>query len=277
MRSLVDTNIWVYAHDARDAQKRERARAVLGADPGGLWTSPQVMGELYVTLTRMVASPMGAADARAVVAGLARLNVIPLEAAQVLQAADIAARYQLSYWDSLLIAAAQAARCDRLLTEDLQAGAVIAGVQIENPFAPSQRRLAETRPAYEATSAAWDDAGLAEELARYEQACRDTGMRPNAIHSYWDYARRFLAWRTGDYRPRGAGDAGRPVPLGRVTAEALEAQAAQYARVIEGAGREAGTVGTYHRHAMFFVRWLRGDFRPGGRLGTGEPRDGTDP
>ncbi len=28
-------------------------------------------------------------------------------------------------------------------------------------------------------------------------------MRPNAIHSYWDYARRFLDWRTGEYRPRG--------------------------------------------------------------------------
>lgn len=51
-------------------------------------------------------------------------------------------------------------------------------------------------------------------------------MRPNALHSYWDYARRFLAWRTGDYRPRGASGEGRPVPSTAVTADELANQAA---------------------------------------------------
>jgi hypothetical protein len=46
----------------------------------------------------------------------------------------------------------------------------------------------------------------------------------------------------------------------------LERQAASYARAIEAAGRERATVDTYRRHAMFFIRWLRGDFEPGGRL-----------
>jgi len=91
-------------------------------------------------------------------------------------------------------------------------------------------------------------------------------MRPNAIHSYWDYARRFLAWRTGEYGPRGITRSGRPVSAGPVTVEQLTSQAGDYARAIEGAGRAPSTVDTYHRHAMFFIRWLQGDFAPGGRL-----------
>jgi hypothetical protein len=91
-------------------------------------------------------------------------------------------------------------------------------------------------------------------------------MRPNAIHSYWDYARRFLAWRVGEYRPRGTTATGRPVSSEPVTGAHLEAQAAAYARAIEAAGRERPTVDTYYRHAMFFIRWLRGEFEPGARL-----------
>jgi len=77
---------------------------------------------------------------------------------------------------------------------------------------------------------------------------------------------RFLAWRTGDYRPRGAAPHGRPVPPGPATADELGRQAAAYAADIERAGRRPATIDTYHRHAMFFVRWLQGEFRPGNRL-----------
>ena len=114
--------------------------------------------------------------------------------------------------------------------------------------------------------AAWDDAELLAELDRYEQACRDARMRPNAVHSYWDYARRFLDWRTGEYRPRGVAGQGRPVPEGRVGVDQLAGQAETYTQAVEAAGRAQATIDTYHRHAMFFVRWLRGEFEPGKRL-----------
>jgi hypothetical protein len=91
-------------------------------------------------------------------------------------------------------------------------------------------------------------------------------MRPNAVHSYWDYARRFLDWRAGIYRPRGARGEGRPVPDEPVSADELERQAAAYAAAIDSAGRRHSTVDTYARHALFFVRWLRDEFHPGGRL-----------
>ena len=58
----------------------------------------------------------------------------------------------------------------------------------------------------------------------------------------------------------------RPVPLGPVTVDLLTTQAGAYAAVIAAAGRQAPTIDTYHRHAMFFIRWLYGDFSPGARL-----------
>jgi hypothetical protein len=56
------------------------------------------------------------------------------------------------------------------------------------------------------------------------------------------------------------------VPRTPVTADELAAQADAYARAVEAAGRSQQSIDTYHRHAMFFVRWLKGEFKPGGRL-----------
>ncbi len=112
----------------------------------------------------------------------------------------------------------------------------------------------------------WDDDDLQSALERYELACRHAAMREKAWRSYVDYARQFLAWRTGDYRPRGVRAGDRPVPRSGVSTDELRHQAAQYANQVQAAGREQPTVDTYFRHAMFFIRWLEGDFRPGARL-----------
>jgi hypothetical protein len=141
-------------------------------------------------------------------------------------------------------------------------------MQVENPFL-DRPRLSEAPASYARSAGPWDDDDLQAALAAYEQACRDAGMRANAIHSYWDYARRFLAWRTGDYRPRGVTGDQRPVPAEPAPAALLAVQAQAYADAIELAGREQPTVETYRRHAMFFIRWLEGDFEPGGRLQGG--------
>jgi predicted nucleic acid-binding protein len=263
VRTFVDTNIWVYANDSRSTPKRERAREVLTADPSALWTSAQVMGELYVTLTRKLTPAMDRAAARTVVEQLTRLNVTPLDAGQVIGALEITRDGQVSYWDALLVATARASGCERLLTEDLAAGSVIAGVRIENPFSGSPHRLAEPAEAYGQRRTTWDDRALRTELDRYEADARATGMTPSAVHSYWDYARRFLDWREGSY-PRHA--ATRPVPSREVRVEDLRADVDAYATWLRGAGLSPAAIDTYLRHAGFFVRWLAGDFQPGGRL-----------
>lgn len=266
-RVFVDTNIWVYAVDAAEPAKQARARAVLDpATAQRLVTSAQVLGEFYVTVTRKFERAIAHDIADRMVERMARLPVVPIDADRVRAAMDGVRTWGISYWDALIVASARAAGCTRLLTEDLADGETYGGVQIENPFV-DRPRLSEVPAPYAATPGPWDDRALADALAAYERACQDAGMRPNAIHSYRDYARRFLAWRTDEYRPRGAtSTAGRPVPAGPVTAEQLTTQAATYARVIAAAGREPTTIDTYHRHAMFFIRWLRGDFSPGGRL-----------
>lgn len=123
-----------------------------------------------------------------------------------------------------------------------------------------QRKVSESLPR------TWDDEALRAALLEYEAACREAQMRRNAWRSYVDYARRFLAWREGDYRPRGTRYGDRPVPRTATTASDLRDQARQYADEVQAAGREQPTVDTYFRHAMFFIRWLEGDFQPGARL-----------
>jgi predicted nucleic acid-binding protein len=266
--AFVDTNVWVSAVDGDEPAKQAIARRLL--DPStadALVTSAQVLGEFYVTVTRKLARPVDPADAQRMVGRMRQIHVMAIDGDTANAAIAASQRWQLSYWDALIVASAKAAGCDRLLTEDLADGAEYDGVRIVDPFQESHR-VSEDREEYEVSSrTSWDDTALAIELARYEDACRAAGMRPNAIHSYWDYARRFLAWRTGEYRPRGVVAAGRPVPTGTVSAPDLERQAGAYAQAIEQAGRERPTIDTYHRHAMFFVRWLRGDFQPGARLG----------
>jgi len=270
-RVFVDSNIWVYAVDADEPAKQARARAVLDPPTADtLVTSAQVLGEFYVTVTRKLARPVADEVAARMVDRMAQLPVVSIDADGVQAAIAGSRSWRLSYWDSLIVVAAQSAGCSRLLTEDLADGSTYGGVRVENPFV-EKRRVSATQQAYGGPGGPWDDADLLAQLNRYEEVCRAAGMRQNAIHSYWDYARRFLAWRVGDYQPRGATASGRPVPSRSVTTADLERQAASYTQAIEAAGREPSTVDTYHRHAMFFIRWLRGDFEPGRRLRLRRP------
>lgn len=266
-RVFADTNVWVYLVDSDEPVKQGRAREVLTPRPGVRQvTSAQVMSEFYVSATRKLARPVAVDRAARIVERMARLDVVAIDAGRVRAAIEGARIWGISYWDALIVVAAQAGGCTRLLTEDLADGTTYGRVRVENPFGP--RRVTREAPApYDPDGDAWTDETLRLALGRYEAACRQAGMRPNAVHAYWDYARRFLDWRYGNYRPRGTGSVGRPVPTGAVTATELAAQARTYAQVIEYAGRERSTVETYHRHAMFFVRWLTGDFKPGARLG----------
>lgn len=264
MRTFVDTNVWVYALDRGDPAKQAAALDLVRRDPATVVVSPQVMGELYATLARFGARPASADDAARAVDALRRFTVVPLEPDHVMAALELLRQHSLSYWDALIVASARAGGCERLFTEDLADGAVIAGVHIVNPFLDPGRRLAESRASHGAAQArTWDEQDLRDELERYRETCSAAGMRPSAVHSYWDYARRFLDWREGIY-PRTP--APRPVPVRTLRVGDLRADAAAYERWLDGAGLSRAAVDTYVRHAGFFVRWLAGEFEPGARL-----------
>ena len=133
-RVFVDTNVIVYADDLDAGAKRERAQEVLHqlyVDGNGV-VSTQVLQEFFVAATRK----LGVAPeiARRKVDLLARLDVVTIEPSLILDAIDLHRLHPLSFWDALIVQAAAASGCRRLLTEDLQSGRSIAGVQIENPF-----------------------------------------------------------------------------------------------------------------------------------------------
>lgn len=136
-RVFLDSNVVVYSVDESPAEKTKHDRAVelLSRQPENLVVSTQVLQEFYVVTTRKLKRPLGEERAARAVRGLAKLQVVSVDASLVLDAIDTSRSAQLSLWDALIIEAASRAGCDRVLSEDLNAGQLIRGVEIENPFA----------------------------------------------------------------------------------------------------------------------------------------------
>ena len=133
-RAFLDTNVLVYAFDAGEPAKRERAQAVIAERSESLVLSAQVLGEFYVVVTRKLEMPLTSEDAAAAVRLWSRFGTVALDAALVNEAVRTSRTAEISYWDGLIVAAARSAACERILTEDLSDGATITGVRIENPF-----------------------------------------------------------------------------------------------------------------------------------------------
>lgn len=133
---FLDTNVVVYAHDSANPEKQARARELLlsGIASGSTCVSAQVLGELFVVLTRKIASPMSTAEAMSVVRAIGRLEVIEIGRLAVELALHLVARTAMAYWDALIVAAARLGGCSILLSEDLQSGQVFDGVTVRNPF-----------------------------------------------------------------------------------------------------------------------------------------------
>jgi len=128
--AFADTNIVIYAEGA-DVRKAQRAMAIL--EPGPVISS-QVVTETINILTRKYGFAL--AEAHDVASSLLDLcEVVPVGAQTVREAMRLAARYQLSHWDSVIVAAAHLAGCETLYSEDFQHGQVIEGrLAIVNPF-----------------------------------------------------------------------------------------------------------------------------------------------
>ena len=135
MADFVDTNVLVYAFDNDEPVKQARAREVLRERPDAV-ISTQVMLEWHSVVTRKFEPPLTAEAARAGVAALSGLEVVPADAELVVRAAETAVAHRMSIWDAMIIESASLAGCARLLTEDLSDGTTIRGVTVHNPFAP---------------------------------------------------------------------------------------------------------------------------------------------
>jgi|CXWL01.1.fsa_nt_gi predicted nucleic acid-binding protein len=134
-RSFVDTNVLAYIYERFDVRKREIAAALvtdLLADES-LAISTQVLTELCAVLLKP-AFGMSTESVARVLRTFEGIELVQSDSALLLRGLDARARYQVSIWDGLIIAAAERARCHEILTEDLSHGQTYFGVVARNPF-----------------------------------------------------------------------------------------------------------------------------------------------
>jgi len=131
-----DTNILIYAYDLDAPAKRERAMRVLHdawENENGM-LSTQVMQEFYVNVTRKIQRPIPPTKARRILETYATWHVEVNGPHTIFMASEIEERHRLSFWDSMIVAAAINGRAVKILTEDLNHGQVIDGIEISDPF-----------------------------------------------------------------------------------------------------------------------------------------------
>jgi len=140
---FVDTNVLLYAIDTRDRARQQQAAEWMST----LWrtrsgrTGVQVLNEFFVNATRHLRPGLPADEAWQQVLALMSWVPQPVDVQTLTGGRELQARYRLSWWDSLIVAAARQQGCSLLLTEDLQPRAVYAGVTVCDPFADDAREL----------------------------------------------------------------------------------------------------------------------------------------
>jgi len=136
-RFFLDTNIFVYCFNGDAAGKRNRAlqlvREAVSTRRGIV--SYQVVQEFFNVALRRFVQPISHAEAEQYLGTVFRpLLAVHSSLALYQQALTISQRYQFSWFDALIVTAAQIAECRVLYTEDLQHGQELEGVRVENPF-----------------------------------------------------------------------------------------------------------------------------------------------
>ncbi len=135
-RTFVDTNILIYAHDVDAQAKHEIAKGILGE----LWgqrtgvLSLQVLQEFYVNVTQKIKAPLNQNAAREVIRTYTPWVRSWITPATVVRASEIGEIWKVSFWDAMILAAAEQNEAAQLFSEDLNHGEVIAGVRVVNPF-----------------------------------------------------------------------------------------------------------------------------------------------
>ena len=133
-RFFVDTNVVIYSVDPADKRKQRAARFWMDA----LWAetrgsiSWQVLHEFYVNAVRKLGTP--AESARSLVQALATWRPVDTTLGLAERAWHWTDEASVSYWDALIISAAERAGCSRLLSEDFQEGRRFGSVTVVNPF-----------------------------------------------------------------------------------------------------------------------------------------------
>ncbi|MGH9512069.1 MAG: PIN domain-containing protein [Terriglobales bacterium] len=133
---FIDTNILIYAHDPNSGIKHSRARQLVQQmwNSGQGVLSTQVLQELCVNLRRKVASPLPADELRWLIQDYLNWEVVVNTPEAIIQALEIEARYKISFWDALILQAAESSNAAVLYSEDLSDGRRYGPVLVVNPL-----------------------------------------------------------------------------------------------------------------------------------------------
>ena len=137
-RFFLDTNLFVYTFDGTAPAKAKKSAQLIrrAADTGEGIISYQVVQEFFNVAFRRFAQPMSVAEAEQYLITVLRpLLAVHSSPAIYFAALRIAEKHRISWYDSLIVAAALEGQCERLYSEDFQDGRKIEGLRIENPFA----------------------------------------------------------------------------------------------------------------------------------------------
>jgi predicted nucleic acid-binding protein len=135
-KCFVDTNILVYAHDRSAGLKHERAMEIVER----LWMSgegvlsTQVLQEFCFHLRRKIARPLPVEEVRHVLEDYMSWEIVVNDAASVIHALDVEARYKISFWDALVLQAAESSGAAILYSEDFATGQHYGDIEIVNPL-----------------------------------------------------------------------------------------------------------------------------------------------
>ncbi|EFK07738.1 toxin-antitoxin system, toxin component, PIN family [delta proteobacterium NaphS2] len=131
---FVDTNILIYSLDQFDPVKQKKSRELLETLTENFQgvISTQVLQEFYVTaVNKLGADPLLIKD---ILYAYEWFEIVIITPDRIKEAIDCSIINRLSFWDALIVVAAESANCERLWSEDLNDGQVIRGVRIENPL-----------------------------------------------------------------------------------------------------------------------------------------------
>jgi predicted nucleic acid-binding protein len=131
---FIDTNILIYSLDSRDKKKQNRAREVLQRiiDKHKPVISTQVINEFYVVATKKLNADQ--IIVKNIIHNFRNMEIVHTDLQLIEEAIDISVISQLSYWDSLIIAAAEKSNCEFVFSEDLNSGQNYRGVLLLNPL-----------------------------------------------------------------------------------------------------------------------------------------------
>lgn len=135
-KCFVDTNILVYAHDRTAGARHTRASALIEQlwDSGSGVLSTQVLQELCISLQRKLSRPLSAGETRRLVQPYLSWEVVVNSPQAALDALEVSARYKVSYWDGLVLQAADFAGANVLYSEGFSHGQRYGAVRVVNPF-----------------------------------------------------------------------------------------------------------------------------------------------